>query len=147
MIRLDRTVTVSAPPADAFAFVADFANIEHWDPGVSESRQTSEGPVAVGTEYHVVASFMGVPAPMTYRVTRWEPGELVELHGEASTVDAVDRISFKPAPEGGTEIRYEAEFTFRFGLGFAEPVMRRVFERIGDKAMGGLVAATIPPTS
>lgn len=143
MIRLDRTVVLDAAPDAAFSYVAEFANVGDWDPGVESSEKLDDGPPGVGTRYKVVARFMGVPTPMTYRVVRWEPGVCVELAGETPTVDALDRISF--APEGdGTRVRYEAEFTFRKPLGLAEPLLRRVFERIGDKAMGGLVQAQIP---
>ena len=144
MIRLDRAVSVSSSPDDTFAYIADFANVESWDPGVIESRQISPGPVGVGTEYDVVARFMGARAPMRYRVVRWDAPTQVELHGRASTLAAVDRISFEPDGDGGTRVRYEAEFTFRRGLGVADKLLRRVFERVGDNAMRGLTAAPIP---
>lgn len=144
MIRLDRTATIAARPEDAFAYVANFANVAQWDPGVVSSEKTTEGVIGVGTAFHVVARFLGAAVPMDYRITEWDPPNRVELYGRAATVDAIDRITFESDGDGGTHIRYEAEFTFRVGRRLADRVMRRVFEHVGDKAMAGLEAATIP---
>lgn len=144
MIRLDRTVDLEAPLEDVFAFVGEFANVSRWDPGVESSHKTSAGPTGVGTAYRVVARFLGVSTPMVYRVVAWSPPAMVELHGETSTVRAVDRISVSAAGAGRTRVRYEAEFGFRGPLRLLEPLLRPVFERIGDVAMGGLARARIP---
>lgn len=144
MIRLDRTVLRPESIDDVFAYVAEFANVETWDPGVATCAKTTPGATGVGAEYHVVAKFMGTDAPMEYRVSRWEPPHVVELHGTALAVDAVDRISFRATESGGTEIRYEAEFTFKAASRLADRLLRRVFESVGDKAMAGLRAASVP---
>ncbi|MFT6396960.1 MAG: hypothetical protein ACJAYU_001704 [Bradymonadia bacterium] len=144
MIRLDRIVTRPEPLEDVFAYVAEFANVAVWDPGVVSCRKTTAGATGVGTEYHVVAKFMGADAPMGYRVTQWDPPNVVELEGIALVVRATDRISFRANESGGTEIRYEAEFTFKAASRIADRLLRRVFETVGDKAMTGLEAAQIP---
>ncbi len=144
MIRLDRTVARQEPIEAVFAYVAEFANVAIWDPGVTSCTKTTDGETGVGTEYDVVAKFMGTDAPMGYRVTTWDPPNVVELEGTALAVNALDRISFSANEAGGTDIRYEAEFTFKAASRIADRLLRRVFESVGDKAMGGLRAAKIP---
>jgi len=92
---LQETLEIDRPLEDVFAFVGDFANTKHWDPGVADSRQVTEGAVTVGTRYAVEVVFNGRRLPMTYEVTEWDPPNRVVLHGEGSTVTAVDDIRFE----------------------------------------------------
>jgi len=39
MARYRTTVRTDRPPSDAFAFMADLRNFEHWDPGVRRATQ------------------------------------------------------------------------------------------------------------
>lgn len=145
MITVQRTVTVDAPVADAFAFVADFGNLPAWDPGIAEARREGAEPVGPGTRYHVEAAFMGRRVPMTYVVERWEVNERVVLRGSAATMDAVDDIRFEPV-DGRCRIHYRADFTLRGVLRLSQPLWRPILERVGDRAMEGLTSTSIPPS-
>src|SRR5574338_648511 len=84
MAILRERIETSLPIADAFAFVADFANAERWDPGVATSIRLDDGPVRVGATYRLGIRMGGRVAPMEYEITRLEPGHRVVLAGRGS---------------------------------------------------------------
>ena len=108
MPRLHETIETSLPAEDAFAFIADFANSQVWDPGVATAERIDPGPVGLGARYRVDVLLRGKVAPMEYRITTFEPSDRVVLTGEGSDVSAVDEIRFEPIPTG-TRIDYTAD--------------------------------------
>ncbi len=140
MIRLKESIRVDRPIGDVFRYAADFENVEQWDPGVTESRKVSSGPVREGTEYRVVAKSGPSRIPMRYVVTDYSPPNRVVLEGEGKRIRAIDSITFEQ--EGsGTKITYEADLSFSGLLGSAEPMMRGTLDRVGKKAVEGLRSA------
>jgi len=137
---LKETLDVDRPLEDVFAFIGDFANTKDWDPGVTNASKITDGPIGVGTRYHVDVVFGGRTLPMTYEVTAWDPPNRVVLRGEGSTVTAVDDIRFE-ATQGGTRIRYSADLRLKGVLKIAEPFFKGRFDETGRKAMAGMRAA------
>ena len=84
--RIDTTLPIDA----AFAYVADFANSQEWDPGVGDSERIGAGPVGVGSRYRLGVRMGGRVAPMEYRIASFEPPRRVVLVGPGSGV-AADR--------------------------------------------------------
>lgn len=137
MALLQETLEIARPLDEVFAFVGDFANTKDWDPGVSDSRKVTDGPVGVGSRYAVDVVFGGRTLPMTYEVTTWDPPNRVVLRGEGSTVTAVDDIRFE-ATERGTRVRYSADLRLKGLLKLAEPFMKGRFEKTGRDAIAGM---------
>ncbi len=53
-------VTVIDRPVDqVFAFLVDAGTASDWNPGLTEARQTSDGPVGVGTTVLYIGKFLG----------------------------------------------------------------------------------------
>ncbi len=144
MIRLDRCLELDAPQSEVFAYIAEFANLAEWDPGTVEVKKVTPGPTGVGTRYDVVVNVAMGTSDMTYEVTEWAPPNRVTLRGDSTAMTATDRISFSPTEQGGTRVRYEAEFTLRKVLKWSEALLRRTFDSVGDKAMEGMANARIP---
>ena len=140
MTRLRETIDTTLPIDETFAFVADFANARHWDPGVATSERIDPGPVGVGARYRLGVRMRGKVAPMEYRVTTWEPGRRVVLAGEGSNVSAVDEIRFEPTPTG-TRIDYTADIRLTGWMRLVEPFAGGAFEKIAKDALGGMKAA------
>ena len=126
-------------PAEAFAYLSDFSTTEEWDPGVVEAERLGNGPVGEGTEFRVVAEFLGRRTTLVYEVVELEPGKAVTLRGENATVVSLDRIGFEPAGSG-TRVSYDAELTLKGPLRVADPLLGLAFGRVGDRALGGLRA-------
>ena len=140
MTRLHEKVIIPTPIEEAFAYTADFTNIQNWDPGVAESAQIGEGPVREGTRFDVLAAFGSRRIPMVYTITEYDPPHRVVFVGEGSTLTAVDEITFAEVPQG-TAITYTADLTFKGVMRFAAPLLGGVLKGVGRKAVEGLARA------
>lgn len=54
MIEFSNAITIQRPPAEVFAFVADFENVPKWNYYVLSVTQTAQGEPGLGTTYHQV---------------------------------------------------------------------------------------------
>jgi carbon monoxide dehydrogenase subunit G len=142
---LTERITTRLPIEEAFAFVGDFANAERWDPGVASSKRvpgaTADGGVSVGTSYDLGVRVGGRVAPMTYVVTRYEPGRRVVLKGSGAGVEAIDDIGFAPSPDGGTAITYVADIRLVGWRRILAPFAGPAFRRLAANAKAGMERA------
>jgi carbon monoxide dehydrogenase subunit G len=134
---LEEQTETSLRPEASFAFVADFANAMHWDPGVATSERIDAGPVGVGARYRLGVRLGRRVAPMEYRITVFEPPRRVVLVGEGSGVSAVDEIHFRPIGTG-TRIEYRADIRLGGLMRLVQPFLGRAFAALGRNALDGM---------
>jgi carbon monoxide dehydrogenase subunit G len=137
MAHYNASVDTSRPPDEMFAYLSDFSSTQEWDPGVIEAERIGDAPVREGTEFRLLASFLGRQAPITYRIIEYDPPHAVTFRGENSTVVSLDRITFEPAG-GGTRITYDADLAPKGLFKLAAPLLGVEFKRVGDRALAGL---------
>jgi hypothetical protein len=77
--------SIARPAAAVFDFVADAANNPSWQRGMKRCEWTTPGPIAVGSRYEQVASFMGRAIVSTFEVVEFTPGERIEIATVEST--------------------------------------------------------------
>ena len=132
--------TVESPRAqeDVFAYLSDFSTTQEWDPGVAEAARLDDGPVAVGSRFNVVAEFMGRKTPLVYVVVAYDAPHSITLRGDNATVISLDTIAFEPTAAGGTRVSYDADLKLKGPLAIGDPLLKLVFNRIGDRAVAGL---------
>jgi Polyketide cyclase / dehydrase and lipid transport len=109
----------------------------HGRPQTVQSERLGEGPIGEGTEFRLVAAFLGRKTTLTYRIVEYQPPHAVTFRGENSTVVSLDRITFQPS-DGGTRILYNADLTLKGPRKFANPLLALAFNRVGDHALAGL---------
>jgi len=141
MARYTGTVTTSRAPEEVFDYVANFATVAEWDPGVKEAYPVNSGGVRRGARFKVIARFLGRDVPLTYRTVELDRPHRVVLQAVNETVESSDTISFRPLPDGGTLVTYNADLRLKGALRLADLPMRLVFRRIGDRARAGLEEA------
>jgi len=124
-------------PEEAFAYLSDFSTSAEWDPGVVEARRIGAGAVGEGTEFRLVAEFLGRKTPLIYRVVEYEPPRAVTFLGENATVVSHDRITFETIPTG-TRVSYDADLRLKGPLRLVDPLLALAFNRVGDRALDGL---------
>jgi carbon monoxide dehydrogenase subunit G len=120
-----------------FAYLSDFSSTQEWDPGVTEAERLGDAPVREGTEFRLLASFLGRQTPLTYRIVEYDPPSAVTFRGESSTVVSLDRITFEPS-DGGTRITYDADLALKGPFKLADPLLGVAFKRVGARALAGL---------
>lgn len=141
MPKLHEVIETRLSPADTFAFIAEFANAEIWDPGTLESRRIDSGPLGVGARYAVTVKVGGSSAPMTYTIDAYEPDTRVVLLGRGEFVTAHDDIRFEPMADGGTRVDYSADLTLNGWRQLATPFLGGAFRTLGENARIGMTAA------
>ena len=139
MTRLRKQISTPLALDETFAFVADFANAMHWDPGVVTSERLDEGPLRVGARYRLGIRMRGRVAPMEYRVSVLDPRRRVVLLGEGSGVSAVDDIRFEQAGDG-TRIDYTADIRLSGIARLVQPLLGGAFAKVARDALEGMQA-------
>ena len=145
MARYHATVASLRSAQDTFDYLATFSNAADWDPGVLAGEQLDDGPVRPGTRFRLVVPFLGRRLALTYEVTSIQPHREVVLEAASSLLRATDRIGVAADGDGAT-VSYDAEVALRGPLGLLDPVLRRGFEGVGERATAGLAQAlaTVP---
>ncbi len=138
MARYTATVETTWEREQAFRYLADFATISDWDPGVVRSRRLGDEPLAVGARFEVISSFLGREVPLVYETIEIDPPRRVLLRAETGAVASLDEMTFDLRPGGGTLVTYDAELTMNGIAKLAELPMRLAFRRLGDAARDGL---------
>jgi len=138
------TATIDVPVAinEAFDFLAEFSTTEQWDPGVSEAEMLTPAPVALGSQFRVVASLAGRKVPLTYEITAFDRPRSVTVRAENSTTVSEDTINFTQTGDL-VSVRYEADLQLKGVAKLFGPVMALLFNGIGDRAAAGLRAALL----
>ena len=140
MTRLREQIITPTPVEEAFAYTADFNNIQDWDPGIAESAQIGEGPVGKGTRFNLLVKFGNRTTPMIYTITEFDSPHRIVLVGEGSTLTAVDEITFARVPQG-TVVTYTADLAFKGIMRFIAPLLGGILKNVGRNAVAGLAEA------
>ncbi len=122
---------------EAFAYLSDFSTTEEWDPGVAEAQRLEGGQVREGSQFRLLARFLGRNVPLTYTIVEYLPTDAVGFVGENATVVSRDRITFEPVG-AGARIVYDADLALKGPLRMADPLLGLAFSRVGDRALEGL---------
>ncbi len=135
-------VSVSSPmPVDeAFTYMADLRNFAEWDPGVIAVEQVKGDGAGADGVFDVTVK--GVPKDLVlrYETTEYDPSTRVVARAESNLLTSLDRITIAPDDDGSI-VTYDAELTLNGPLKLADPVLKLMFGRIGDRAATGLVKA------
>ena len=130
------------PQAEAFAYMSDFANARLWDPSVSEARRVGEAPMGIGSAFDLVARFGGRDVPLRYAIVEYDSPRVV-LEARRPGFVSRDTITVEPAGEGSV-VHYDATLAFsRLGR-LLDPIMQRIFNRVGARATLGMQTALNP---
>jgi uncharacterized protein YbjT (DUF2867 family)/carbon monoxide dehydrogenase subunit G len=131
------TIDIQQPREDVFAYLSDFSTTREWDPGVVEAERLNGHAVGEGTEFRLVAEFLGRKNELTYRIVEYDPPHAVTFLGENATVVSRDRITFE-STAASTRVTYDADLALKGLLRIADPLLALAFNRVGDRALAGL---------
>jgi carbon monoxide dehydrogenase subunit G len=127
----------SASPDVAFAYLAQFDNTAHWDPGVSDAHAETDGPPALGSVYAVTVELGAGPEVLRYAITDYAPPNRVVLEAEGTKFRSRDELTVEP--EGtGSLVSYEARRDLKGLMKVGAPFAGRALRTAGDAAVEGL---------
>lgn len=104
MVKVEIDIIIDRPPAEVFAFIANFENNPRWQSGMQAAEYTSDGPFGVGTTYKQVAQFLGRRIESHFEVIAYEPDRMVQ----ATTTESSFPITFMRSVEahnGGSRVK------------------------------------------
>jgi hypothetical protein len=126
-----RTVVTRWDADSAFAYLLDFEHAEEWDSGtVRCERLAGEG--GVGTKYRNVSKFLGRETTLDYQVEKLVPGKQFVITGENKTVVSKDTVTVTPTSNGGAEVEYRADMTFKGFAGVISPLLSPFLKKLAD---------------
>ena len=139
MNEFDIATVIKRPVDQVFAFLVDTDKASDWNPQVIEARQTSDGPLGVGTTLLYVGKFLGRRFESVSECTEYAPNEKfstktisgpfhLEIDNRLSSVDGGTRLA--------TVYRGESQGFFKL----AEPVMVRLTKKQFETATENLKA-------
>jgi uncharacterized protein YndB with AHSA1/START domain len=99
MTKYEVSILIHRPVEAVWEFLSNIENMPKWDRGVLEARQTSEGPMGVGSTVQIVRQFFGRRRIGSFRVLDVVPNKTVAI--EASAKWITGRVRYTFAPEGG----------------------------------------------
>ncbi len=136
MVSVSRTFVVDKPVDTVLAYLADFSNAVTWDHGTQSCTPVDDSPMAVGKTWHNVSKIAGVTTELNYTLTEYDGSHLL-LVGSNKTATSEDRISARPHAKG-SEVTYKAVITFNGLAKLGTPIVRLVFEYLGNKVEKGI---------
>lgn len=128
MTKVEASVQIDRPVEEVFAYVVDPNNAAQWAGPVVEAKQTSAGPVGLGTTSSRLTQFLGRTMEATYEITEFEPNRLYADKTTSGPVPIGARIHFVPV-DGGTEVTIHGELDAGGFFKLAEPIMTRMARR------------------
>jgi len=143
MARYLTRIESSLPQAEAFDYMADFANARLWDPSVSEAHRVGVEPIGVGSTFDLVARFGGRDVPLRYEIVEYDPPRRVVLEARNPRFVSKDTITVEPGAAGSV-VHYDASLVFAGAGRLLDPVMERIFNRVGARATLGMQTALNP---
>jgi carbon monoxide dehydrogenase subunit G len=134
---VSRTFDVDAAPEVVVPYLADFSHAEQWDPGTVRCVRNEDGPVAVGATWHNTSKIAGISTELTYTLEQLSADHIV-LVGRNDTATSTENIEVSPNGSGST-ITYTNEVQFNGAAKLATPLVKLVFEKLGNDTERRLV--------
>jgi uncharacterized protein YndB with AHSA1/START domain len=128
MTKIETTVVINHPIEDVFAFVSNIEELSQWAGPVLEAKQTSEGPVGVGTTLTRVTQFLGRRLETTHEVTEYEPNRKISFKSSSGPIPIEERFTFESV-EDGTKGTFSSEVEAGGFFKLAEPIVARMLKR------------------
>lgn len=131
MVKVQRTFVVDRPAEVVAEYLADFSNAVDWDPGTVACVRLDSGPVQEGARWRNTSRVLGRETELDYELAVKSRSQ-VKLVGRNKTATSVDDIRLRPHGTR-TEVTYVADIQFHGWAKLSSPLMRLVFERLGNK--------------
>lgn len=128
MIEVKNSLVINRPIEDVFAYATDVEKMAEWVGPISEAKQTSDGPLGVGTTSVRLLNVMGRKTKSPYKVTEYELNSRYATETTSGSFQSKERFKFESV-EGGTKLSVEGQVEASGLLKIAEPVLARMARR------------------
>ena len=96
MIKFETSIVIAQPIEKVFAFTANFNNHPKWQTDVLEAKQTSQGPIGLGSTYRCANKFLGKLIETEGFISEYEPDRRCSYKITSGTVTGESSFIFEP---------------------------------------------------
>ncbi len=130
MPRFEDSIVVNRPIDEVFAYITDFFNAPRVSgSGIVGLRQTSPGPLGVGSIVQGRRVVLGFETRNTFHVTEWNPPRAFAVTTEGRPFRSMDTRLSLESVGGGTRVHelvnFELQLPVKLLWPFMGPVVRR----------------------
>ena len=129
MIRAEGSIEINRPIIQVWNFLTSVENAPKWDTGIVEARQTSDGPVGLGTTVEAVRESRNKRRTLKIEVTEYDPNKKVAWSiADAGFGSGKTIYNFEPV-NGGTRLSKSSEVELKRFFKLLTPIIRRRFTK------------------
>ena len=130
MPRIDESVEIDRPIEEVWAYLTDFFNAPRMSgSGIIGLRQTSAGPLGLGSTLQGRRVVLGFETRNTFQVTEWDPPRAFAATTAGPPFrSGITRVVLEPAAEG-TRLQMVSDFELQPAMKLLWPVMGPVIRR------------------
>jgi uncharacterized protein YndB with AHSA1/START domain len=133
MIKVEGSKVIDRPIEQVWKFLTSVENASKWDTDIVEARQTSDGPVGLGTTLDAVSESRGKRRTMKIKVTEYEMNKKVAWTVDDPRMGSGRSIyTFEPAGSG-TRLSKASELELKGVFKMLTPIIRR---RLSQEEIG-----------
>ena len=138
MIKIEKSIIINRPVEEVWKFMSNIENATKWDRGVLEAKQTSEGPIGVGSTLQTRRQMLGRQRIGKLRVSEYVPNKIIALQASLGQIAAAQiRYSFEPV-EDRTRMTSTAEVELHGAWRLIAPLLSPMLERDGREDMANI---------
>jgi uncharacterized protein YndB with AHSA1/START domain len=130
MIKFEESILINRPVEVVWKFLSTIENMPKWDRGVLAARQTSHGPMGVGSTVQIVRQFLGRRRIGSFRVSDVVPNRTVAIQASAKGLTAQVRYTFEPVA-GATRMTSAGEIALAGWWKLIGPIVIPMLARDG----------------
>lgn len=130
MPRFEHSIVINRPPDEVWAYFIDFFNAPRLSgSGIIGLRQTSLGPLGVGSTLQGRRVVLGFETRNTFHVTEWNPPYAFSVTVEGRPFQAnTTRLTLEPVADGSyfhELVHFDLQPVFKLLWPFIGPIIRR----------------------
>jgi carbon monoxide dehydrogenase subunit G len=127
MIRVEGNVEINRPIEQVWSFLTNIDNASKWDTGIIEAKQTSDGPVGLGTTIDAVSESRNKRRILKVKVTEYDLNKKVAWTVDDAGFGTGNIIYNFESVNGGTKLSKTSEVELKPIFKLLTPILRRRF--------------------
>ena len=122
MAKFDESVVINRPLEEVFAFVSNLENDPPWS-SATEMRQTSDGPIGIGTTFRQRDRFLGRRVDLRLEVVGYEMNHSITLKSDSGLLSLEGTRIVERLADTGTRVTFVGGGHALGVLKFVEPLL------------------------
>jgi len=104
-VKTKASIIIDRPLKEVWEFVMDLSKVPTWDTAISEVRQTSTGPIGVGTTFEIKEKMMN--RTISARVIEYEPNRRLSFEHTSGPAKGSTLTNSVETVDGKTKLNWD----------------------------------------